>query len=78
MCSLDTVFIERLWRLLKDECVWLHAWETLSQTKTATRRWITFYDHQRPHTAQGGQPPRAYRRRISFGCVAMVSVSIAA
>ena len=54
---LDNIFIERLWRSLKYECVYLHAWETGSQAKAGIGRWITFYNHQRPHAAHGGQPP---------------------
>nr|WP_254216577.1 IS3 family transposase [Tabrizicola sp. TH137] len=54
---LDNIFIERLWRSLKYECVYLHAWETGSQARTGIGRWITFYNHQRPHAAHGGQPP---------------------
>jgi putative transposase len=54
---LDNIFIERLWRSLKYECVYLHAWETGSQAKVGVGRWITFYNHQRPHAAHGGQPP---------------------
>ena len=53
----DNIFIERLWRSLKYECVYLHAWETGSQAKDGIGRWITFYNHHRPHTAHGGQPP---------------------
>ena len=54
---LDNIFIERLWRSLKYECVYLHAWETGSQARAVVGRWITFYNHQRPHAAHGGQPP---------------------
>ncbi|TFL17393.1 transposase, partial [Jannaschia formosa] len=54
---IDNIFIERLWRSLKYECVYLHAWETGSQAKAGVARWITFYNHQRPHAAHGGQPP---------------------
>ena len=54
---LDNIFIERLWRSLKYECVYLHAWETGSQAKAGIGRRIAFYNHQRPHTAHGGQPP---------------------
>lgn len=54
---LDNIFIERLWRSLKYECVYLHAWETGSQARAGIGRWITFYNHHRPHTAHGGQPP---------------------
>jgi putative transposase len=54
---IDNIFIERLWRSLKYECVYLHAWETGSQARAGIGRWITFYNHHRPHTAHGGQPP---------------------
>ncbi|RUW79515.1 hypothetical protein EOA28_07915 [Mesorhizobium sp. M2A.F.Ca.ET.067.02.1.1] len=36
---LDNIFIERLWRSLKYECVYLHAWETGSQAKAGVGRW---------------------------------------
>ncbi|WP_156894207.1 IS3 family transposase [Marivivens sp. JLT3646] len=54
---LDNIFIERLWRTLKYECVYLHAWETGSEAKAGIRKWMTFYNHQRPHSALGGRPP---------------------
>ena len=54
---IDNIFIERLWRSLKYECVYLHAWETGSQAKAGVGRWIAFYNHHRPHTAHRGQPP---------------------
>ncbi len=56
-CFLDNIFIERLWRTLKHECVCLHAWETGSETKAAIRKWMTFHIHKRPHSALGAQPP---------------------
>lgn len=55
--TLDNIFIERLWCTLNYECVYLHVWETGSQTKAAIRKWMTFYNHQRPHSALGGQHP---------------------
>ncbi len=54
---IDNIFIERLWRSLKYECVYLHAWETGSQARAGIGRWINFYNRQRPHAAHGGQPP---------------------
>ena len=53
----DSIFIERLWRSLKYECVYLHAWETRSKAKAGIGCWIIFYNHQQPHAAHGGQPP---------------------
>jgi hypothetical protein len=35
----------------------LHAWEIGSQAKAGVGRWITFYNHRRPHAARGRQPP---------------------
>ena len=54
---LDNIFIERLWRTLKYECVYLHAWETGSQARAGVRQWMEFYNYHRPHKALGGQPP---------------------
>ena len=51
------IFVERLWRSLKYECVYLHAWETGTEAKAGVRKWIEFYNHKRPHSALGGQPP---------------------
>ncbi len=54
---LDNIFIERLWRSLKYECVYLHAWETGSQVRAGLRTWFDFYNHRRPHAALDGRPP---------------------
>ncbi len=54
---LDNSLIEKLWRTLKYECVYLHARDTGSETKAAIRKWMTFYNRQRPHPALGGKPP---------------------
>src|SRR3954447_4315712 len=39
----DNVFIERLWRSLKYECVYLHAFETGSELRAGLLRWIGYY-----------------------------------
>ena len=54
---LDNIFIERLWRTLKYECVYLHAWESGSKARAGVRNWMEFYNQRRPHKALGGQPP---------------------
>ena len=60
---MDNVFIERLWRSLKYECVYLHAFETGSELRTGLARWITYYNTQRPHSGLAGQTPaEAYGR----------------
>jgi putative transposase len=54
---MDNVFIERLWRSLKYECVYLHAFETGSELRTGLTRWIAYYNTRRPHSALGGLTP---------------------
>ena len=54
---LDNIFVERLWRSLKYECVYLHAWETGSEARAGSTKWVEFYNHKRPHSAHGGRPP---------------------
>jgi len=53
----DNVFIERLWRSLKVECVYLHAFETRSEARAGIGRWMSSYNTERPHSALGGQTP---------------------
>lgn len=54
---LDNIFVERLWRTLKYECVYLHAWEIGSEARAGVRDWVDFYNRRRPHSALGGHPP---------------------
>ena len=54
---MDNVFIERLWRSLKYECVYLHAFETASQTRAGIDAWIDYYNGERPHSTFDGQTP---------------------
>ncbi|PWC36663.1 transposase [Azospirillum sp. TSO35-2] len=54
---MDNVFIERLWRSLKYECVYLHAFETGSEARARIGRWIDYYNAERPHSALGGRTP---------------------
>ena len=57
---LDNVFIERLWRSLKYENVYLHAYETGSEAREGIGKWIDFYNRLRPHSSLGGLPPDCY------------------
>jgi putative transposase len=54
---MDNVFIERLWRSLKYECVYLNAFETGSEARTGIGRWGGYYNADRPHSAFGGKTP---------------------
>ena len=48
---MDNVMIERLWRSLKYECVYLNAYETGSELREELSRWISFYNERRPHSS---------------------------
>jgi len=61
---MDNVFIERLWRSLKYECVYLHAFETGSELRAGLSKWIGYYNARRPHSTLAGRTPdEAYRAR---------------
>jgi putative transposase len=62
---MDNVFIERLWRSLKYECIYLHAFESGSELRSGLDRWITYYNTQRPHSGLAGRTPAEAYRRIS-------------
>ena len=46
---MDNVFIERLWRSLKYECVYMHAFETGSELRVGLQRWIGYYNRASQH-----------------------------
>ncbi|MEO9514509.1 MAG: integrase core domain-containing protein [Paracoccaceae bacterium] len=54
---LDNFFIERLWRSLKQEAVYLHELQDGFQAKRVIKDWITFYNIERPHTALDKRSP---------------------
>jgi putative transposase len=54
---MDNVFIERLWRSLKYECVFLSAFETGSEARAGIGSWIDYYNRRRPHSTFGGRTP---------------------
>jgi putative transposase len=55
----DNVFVERLWRSIKYEEVYLHAYESASEAHASLARYITFYNERRPHQALDGLTPNA-------------------
>ena len=54
---IDNVFIERLWRSLQYECVYLNAFEDGSQARTQIGAWLSHYNQTRPHSTFDGQTP---------------------
>ena len=62
---LDNIFIERLWRSLKYEAVYLHELSDGFAAQRVISRWMEFYNTLRPHSALGGSTPHeAYERRL--------------
>ncbi|MGB2725658.1 MAG: integrase core domain-containing protein, partial [Nitrospira sp.] len=56
-CWRDNVFVERLWKSIKYEEVYLHAYDTVSAAHQGLERDLTFYNQTRPHQALDGQTP---------------------
>jgi len=57
----DNVFVERLWKSVKYEDVYLKAYDNVSHARAGIARYMDFYNSRRPHTAHGGcTPDEAY------------------
>ena len=55
---LDNIFIERLWRSLKYEEVFIKAYGTVAEARGGIGSWLSFYNDERPHQALGYRTPR--------------------
>ena len=53
----DNVFIERLWRSVKYEEVYLHAYDTVSDSRVGLGRYFDLYNRRRPHSSLGRKTP---------------------
>ena len=53
----DNILIERLWRTVKYEEVYLKAYANSLEARKALREYFRFYNHQRPHQALGYRTP---------------------
>ena len=53
----DNVFVERLWRSVKYEEVYLHAYGSVSEARAGLDRYFRFYNTRRPHSSLDGQTP---------------------
>lgn len=56
-CWRDNVFVERLWRTIKYDEVYLKAYDSVSQAKASLGQFITFYNSRRPHQTFAGKTP---------------------
>lgn len=62
----DNVFVERLWRTIKCEEVYLRAYDSVSATRDSLRRCLAFYNCKRPHSSLDGRTPdQAYLNPLS-------------
>ena len=53
----DNVFVERLWRSVKYEEVYLHAYDSVTAARAGIARYVAFYNTRRPHQSLDGQTP---------------------
>jgi putative transposase len=58
-CWRDNVFVERLWKSIKYEEVYLHAYDSVSAAKSGIGRYLEFYNRRRPHSTLDGKTPDA-------------------
>jgi putative transposase len=61
----DNVFVERLWRSVKYEEVYLKAYRTVSEARASISRYLAFYNGRRPHSSLDRKTPdQAYFTRL--------------
>jgi transposase InsO family protein len=56
-CWRDNVFVERLWKSIKYEEVYLHAYDSVSAAKQGLGRYLTFYNQRRPRSRLDRKTP---------------------
>lgn len=62
--ALDNIFVERLWRSVKYECVYLQEWQTVRQARRGLAEYFDFYNHKRPHQSLGGLTPHSVHHPV--------------
>ncbi|MGZ8935216.1 MAG: integrase core domain-containing protein, partial [Methylobacter sp.] len=53
----DNVFVERVWRSVKYECVYLHAYDSVAQARTSIMQYVEWYNRARPHSSLERKTP---------------------
>jgi len=66
----DNIFVERLWRSLKYEEVYLRAYESVAEARQGIAAYFNFYNHDRLHQALGYRAPRQVFEGSDAGCQA--------
>jgi putative transposase len=74
---MDNVFIERLWRSLKHEDIYLKGYADGREARAGIASWITFYNGRRPHQALGDRTPMAVWRAGLTGALGEPAVDMA-
>jgi putative transposase len=65
-CALDNIFIERLWRSVKYEDIYLKEYDSVEALKHGLKRYFHFYNHERPYQHWGeSTPAEIYSKEIS-------------
>ncbi len=73
---MDNVFIERLWRSLKYEDIYLKGYADGREARTGIGGWIAFYNGRRPHQALGNRTPMAVWRAGVTGALGNTAVDM--
>jgi putative transposase len=73
---MDNVFIERLWRSLKDEDIYLKGYSDGREAHAGIASWFAFYNTCRPHQALGNRTPMAVWREGMTGALAVRAVDM--
>lgn len=58
-CWRDNVFVERFWKSIKYEAVYLHAYDSVAEATTGIGRYMSFYNERRPHRSLDGATPES-------------------
>lgn len=66
---MDNVFIERLWRSMKYEDIYLKGYADGREAKAGISQWVAFYNGRRPHMALGHRTPMVVWREGTTGCI---------
>lgn len=66
---MDNVFIERLWRSLKYEDVYIKGYADGTEVRAGVAQWMAFYNNQRPHQALGNRAPMEVWREATIGAL---------
>ena len=67
----DNVFVERLWRSVKYEEVYLRAYDTVAEARASLAKYLDFYNRQRPHSSLDRKTPdEAYFNSLPFAAAA--------